>query len=74
MRGLLLTGIGLAVGLATALAVSRALSALLFEVSPQDPLSFAAVAVLFTIIAAFACWLPARSAMHVQPATALRTE
>ncbi len=74
VRGLLLTFIGVAIGLAAALALSQVLSALLFDLSPRDPLSFALVAVLFTVIAAVACWLPARSAMRVQPATALRTE
>ena len=74
VRGLLLTFIGVAIGLAAALALSQVLSALLFDLSPRDPLSLALVAVLFTVIAAVACWLPARSAMRVQPATALRTE
>jgi ABC-type lipoprotein release transport system permease subunit len=50
------------------------LSALLFEMSPRDPVSFAGVALLFLVIAAVACWLPARAAMRVQPSSALRTE
>jgi ABC-type antimicrobial peptide transport system permease subunit len=73
-RGVALALVGLTVGLGGARALTRALSGLLCHVAPHDPMSFAGVALLFTIIAAVACWLPARAAMRVQPATALRTE
>jgi putative ABC transport system permease protein len=73
-RGVGLTAVGLVVGVAGALALSRFLTALLFGVAPYDPLSFAAVAMLFTLIAAIACWAPARAAMRVQPAAVLRAE
>jgi ABC-type lipoprotein release transport system permease subunit len=43
-------------------------------VTPTDPVSFAGVAILLVVVALIACWWPARSAMRVEPATALRVE
>jgi putative ABC transport system permease protein len=73
-RGLALTAAGAAVGLAGAVALTRFLQTLLFEVSPIDPASFAAVTLIMVGIALLACWIPARRAMHVGPADALRVE
>ena len=73
-RGMGLTLIGASIGGAGALWLTRVLRTLLFEISPTDPVSFAAVAVLLVAIALVACWLPARAAMRVHPAIALRTE
>jgi predicted lysophospholipase L1 biosynthesis ABC-type transport system permease subunit len=73
-HGLTLTAIGVAVGLAGALAATRLLSRLLVGVSPTDPLTFALVAVALTAVAALACALPARRAMRIDPAVALRYE
>ena len=70
----LIVGIGVVIGLAAAFAASRALGSMLFGVQPGDPLTYAAIAVLLTVVAALACWLPARRAMHVDPAVALRVE
>jgi putative ABC transport system permease protein len=50
------------------------LRALLFEVSPTDPLSFAAVGLFLIAVALLACWLPARAAMRIEPASALRVD
>jgi putative ABC transport system permease protein len=66
--------IGIAVGAGGAAALSRTLTALLFEVSPYDAMSFAAVSAGLLIVALVACWLPARRAMTIDPATALRAE
>ena len=74
LRGMMLTLGGVALGLVAAFALSNVLAALLFEMSPRDPISFAGVASLFLVVAAAACWLPARAAMRVQPSSALRTE
>ena len=72
--GLLLSLCGAAIGIAAALWLSRVLRALLFGVSPADPVSFTFVALLLVAVAALACWLPARAAMRIEPAAALRVE
>jgi ABC-type antimicrobial peptide transport system permease subunit len=72
--GLKLTLAGVAIGLATSLALTRFISSLLFGISPTDPLTFAAVAVSLTVVAAAACSIPARRAMTVDPVIALRHE
>jgi putative ABC transport system permease protein len=73
-RGVALTAAGLALGLAGALAASRALASLLFEVSPTDPPTLAAVAILLAAAALFACYWPARRATRVDPMVTLRYE
>jgi len=66
--------IGLVIGLAGALALSRFLHSLLFGVGATDPATFALVAVVLLIVAAGACWIPARRATRVDPVVALRTD
>lgn len=73
-RGLALTIAGAALGLAGALALTRFLRTLLFEVSTVDPLSFAGVTIVMAAVALLSCWIPARRAMRVGPAEALRVE
>ena len=73
-RGLLLAVAGTALGVTGALWLVRSLRALLYEVSPTDPVSFAVVSALLLVVALLACWLPTRAAMRVQPAVALRVE
>ena len=73
-RGMLLTAVGTAAGVAGALALVRTLRALLYGVSPTDPVSFALVVSLLLVVALIACWLPTRAAMRVHPAVALRVE
>jgi ABC-type antimicrobial peptide transport system permease subunit len=66
--------LGIAVGIATALALTRLMTSLLFGVSARDPLTFAGVATLLTLVGLGASFLPARRAMRVDPIVALRHE
>jgi predicted permease len=71
-EGLTLSLTGLALGLVGAWWLGRAVSSLLFGVTASDPLTFTAVSLLLTAVAAAACYFPARRAMKVDPIVALR--
>lgn len=73
-QGLKLVLIGVALGLAGALVLSRLLTQFLYGLVPNDPATFAGVAVILTAVAALACWIPARRATRVDPIVALRYE
>ena len=66
--------IGLTLGVVAALALSQTMAALLFDLSPTDPLTFATVAAILALVSFFASWLPARRAASVDPMVALRAE
>jgi predicted permease len=72
IHGLRLIGAGLAIGLALSLVLTRFIAALMFDVSPTDPLTLGAVSLLLSSVAVVACVIPARRAMQVDPMVALR--
>lgn len=72
--GLRLALFGTVLGLAAAAGLARLMKTLLFGVSATDPFTFAAVAIVLMIVAAAACYMPARRAMRVDPMVALRHE
>ena len=73
-QGLTLTLVGIVIGVAGAYGVTRLIASLLFGVAPADPLTFAAVAATFIVIACIASYLPARRAASVDPIIAMRAE
>jgi ABC-type antimicrobial peptide transport system permease subunit len=73
-QGAVLAGIGLVAGFAGAIAATRYLSSLLFGITPLDPATFLAVALVFAGVALLASYVPARRATSIDPLAALRTE
>ena len=66
--------VGVAAGIAGAFGLTRLMANQLFGISAHDPLTFGAVAILLALVALAACYLPARRAVRVDPAIALRCE
>jgi putative ABC transport system permease protein len=73
-QGILLTVAGIAAGTLFAALLTKLLASLLYGTSPTDPLTFAAIPVVFLLVAAMACFVPARQATSIDPLTALRQE
>ena len=73
-HGFVLTSIGIAIGLGAAAAVMRVMTSLLFDVSPVDPLTYVAVALLLMTATLLASYIPARRISRVDPAVAMRVE
>jgi macrolide transport system ATP-binding/permease protein len=73
-QGILLVLVGATIGIAAAIGLTRFMSTILYGVHADDPLTFAGVAILLTVVALAACYIPARRAMRVDPTVALRYE
>jgi putative ABC transport system permease protein len=73
-HGMVLVLIGVALGLGASFALTWLVESLLFGVGKMDPLTFVMGALLLTLIALLACWVPARRATKVDPLVALRRE
>lgn len=73
-EGLALAAVGVAMGLGIAAGISRFLSALLFQVKPFDPATYAATATILVLAAGMASYLPAWRAAKLDPITILRSE
>jgi predicted permease len=73
-RGLGLTTVGLVIGILGAIALTRLMHSLLFHISPTDPMTLGAVALITAMLSLVASYLPARRAVRVDPMEALRTE
>lgn len=70
--GLALTAAGAVIGITGGVVFTRLLSALLFETSPKDVLTFIAISALLFVVAALACFVPARQVIAIDPTIALR--
>jgi len=71
---LTLVTLGLAIGLPVSLAAARTVGSLLFDIKPEDPLTFAMTTAVLAAIGLGAAWLPARRAAGMDPMQALRHE
>jgi putative ABC transport system permease protein len=73
-EGARLAAAGVAIGIGASLAITRLMSTLLYGISVTDPLTLVSVAVLLSLAALLASYIPARRAMRVDPMVALRYE
>ncbi len=73
-QGMTLIVVGLGLGIALALSGTRLMQGLLFGIEPSDPWTLASVTILLLVVAALACYGPARRATSVDPLAALRSE
>ena len=73
-EGLALVGVGVVIGLLGAFAGARVLRAFLFDLTPSDPVTYAAIIVVLGVTAVLASWVPALRASRVDPVGALRAD
>jgi ABC-type antimicrobial peptide transport system permease subunit len=73
-QNLRLVGLGLGLGLLTAIPATRLLRGLLYQVGPNDPITFAGIGLMLAIVAIVAAYLPARRGTLVDPVVTLKAE
>ncbi|HEX7772130.1 MAG TPA: ABC transporter permease, partial [Pyrinomonadaceae bacterium] len=73
-QGMILTVVGIAIGLLGAFLLTKLLRSLLFGIAPTDFVTYGVLAILLTVVALIACYVPARRATKVDPLVALRYE
>jgi predicted permease len=73
-QGLVIVAVGIVLGVAGSLVLARVVRSLLYEVSPEDPLTLVAVSAALLLVAALASYLPARRATRIDPVMALKHE
>lgn len=73
-KGMEIACLGIVIGLLGAVMLTRLMAGLLFGISPTDPLTYGGVSLLLLMVALFACYIPARLAMRIDPVLALRAE
>jgi putative ABC transport system permease protein len=73
-QGLRLSLGGIVLGVIAAIALTRVMASLLVGVSATDPATFVVMALAFTLVAAFAAWIPAQRAARLNPNVALRDQ
>ncbi len=73
-ESLVLVGLGILTGIAAAFSAGRIVASMLFDLSPADPLTYGAVAIVLTLIALLASAAPARRASRIDPIAALKIE
>ncbi len=73
-QNLMLVTAGLALGILLAVPTTRLMRGLLYQVGPNDPVTFAAIAVLLAAVGCLAAYLPARMGTRLDPVTTLRAD
>jgi len=73
-QGAKIAGAGVLIGIVASIGLTRLMTNLLFSVSPADPATFAAVAIVLVLVALLASYVPARRTLRVDPMIALRHE
>jgi ABC-type antimicrobial peptide transport system permease subunit len=73
-RGVILIGIGIVLGLGASFAITRVIQAVLWGVTPTDPITFAGALAALSAAGFLACYIPARRALRIDPVIALRYE